>query len=82
MSEPDLSPLPTCERCRKEAPCVRVVTAQGERTICVATCHPAFVVMRLELQRRIAALLENEDADFFDTPTRRDIPTIPPKDGR
>jgi hypothetical protein len=76
VTEPELSPLPSCEKCRREAPCVKVDTAQGERTICVATCWPLFTIMRTELKRQIAQLLQEHDANFFDEPTRPDIPIL------
>ena len=78
MKDPEFSPLPTCERCRKEAPCVRVETAMGERSLCIAGCWRDFLQMRNDLKKDVARMLEEHDADFFDAPTRRDIPTIPP----
>jgi hypothetical protein len=80
MTEPEFSPLPTCEKCRREVPCVRVETAFGDRSLCVADCWRLFLVMRSDLKRRVRDLLEEHDADFFDEPTRPDIPTLLPPD--
>ena len=78
MTEPELSPLPTCERCRREAPCVRVDTALGERSVCIAECWRLFLINRDELKKRVADLLVQYDGDFFDEPTRPDIPALLP----
>ena len=81
MTEPELSPLPTCQKCRRERPCVLVDTAFGERSICVADCFRLFCAMREDLKKRVGFLLEEHDADFFDEPTRPDIPSLlPPSD--
>lgn len=82
MTEPELSPLPTCEKCRKEAPCVLVETAFGERSICVSNCWRLWLAMRNDLRKRVRDLLLEHDADFFDEPTRPDIPLakLDPKD--
>lgn len=79
MNEPELSPLPTCEKCRQEAPCLRVLTAFGERSLCIATCYRLFLTMRDDLKKRVALLLHEHDADFFDEPTRPDIPSLLPR---
>lgn len=84
MTEPDLSPLPTCERCRRTAPCVRVEVAFGasmiERSICIADCFRLWCLLGSDLQRRVRDMLIEQHADFFDEPTRRDIPSVPPSD--
>lgn len=81
VNEPELSPLPLCEKCRKNAPCVLVETAFGERSLCIGTCWRLFCTMREGLKKRVRELLEQNDADFFDEPTRPDIPSLlPPPD--
>lgn len=81
MSEPEFSPLPMCERCRREAPCVKVETTTGERSICVAECWRLWLVMGQDLRQQVGDLLREKHADFFDEPTRPDIPTIKPPPG-
>jgi hypothetical protein len=74
----DASPLPICERCRKEAVCVKVETVYGDRTICYAECFKLFGIMPANLKRLVGQLLAEHDRDFFDAPTRPDIPVLPP----
>ena len=77
MTEPDASPLPVCERCRKQAVCVKVETAFGDRSICYAECWKLWIAMRKDLKLRVRQLLEEHDDDFFDVPTRPDLPKVP-----
>lgn len=72
----EASPLPVCGRCRKNAPCVLVETIYGERSLCLH-CFKLFCLMRSDLKRRVALLLKEHDADFFDAPTRPDMKVIP-----
>jgi len=69
MTEPDVSPLPLCERCRKHMPCVLVETVYGERSLCISECFKFFCLMRSDLKKRVAELLQETDANFFDEPT-------------
>jgi hypothetical protein len=81
MTLPQFSAMPICARCRREAPCVRVETVYGDRSICIAVCFKAWCAMATDLKLRVRELLIQHHADFFDEPTRPDIPipsSIPP----
>jgi hypothetical protein len=73
MTEPEVSPLPVCSRCRREKPCVKVETVYGDRNLCVAECWKLWTMLHHELKRRVGHLLWEYQADFFDEPTRPDL---------
>lgn len=65
--------LPVCAKCRQERPCVKVSTALGDKSICIADCFKLWGIMQNDIKRRVADLLNEHHEDFFDEPTRRDI---------
>ncbi len=75
MTNP-ISGMPTCERCRKEAPCIKVATATGERLLCIADCWRLWLQLSTEIKEQVADLLERRHADFFDSPTDPDISVL------
>lgn len=66
--------LPVCEKCRRETVCVKVETSIGERTICWEFCYKLWIMLNNTLQRRVEDMLKEHHENFFDMPTRKDIP--------
>ena len=71
-----MTDLPVCERCRRRMPCILIATVLGERTICVAECHPIWIQMSNDLNRTISDMVKEHHEDFFDVPTRNDLPPV------
>lgn len=72
-----MSELPICEKCRKQTVCVKVETVWGARNICLETCFPLWGIMIRDLRKRAQDMLIEYHADFFDVPTRNDLPKVP-----